>query len=72
MTDTSRSWVSGRENLMSASCMAMALASPGPIQIGSTRSPESSCRMTTGVLDILSSPRLWTLTSTSTLRGPPR
>jgi hypothetical protein len=63
--------VSGRENSMSASCMAIALASPGPIQMGSTRSPPISSRMTTGVFVERSSPRLWTLTSTSTRRGPP-
>src|SRR5690606_27765235 len=53
---------------MSASCMAIALASPGPIQMGRTRSPPTSSRMTTGVLLERSRPRLWTLTSTSTRR----
>jgi hypothetical protein len=43
--------------------MAIALASPGPIQIGRSRSPPLSLSMTTGVFDDLSSPRLATVTS---------
>ena len=42
------------QNFMPASSMAMALASPGPIQIGRTRVPSFSCRMTTGVLEVRS------------------
>src|SRR6266540_1409331 len=57
-----RSWVSGRANFTPASSMAMALASAGPIQIGSTRSPSCSCSMTTGVLVVRSSPRWATRT----------
>ena len=40
--------------------MAMALASAGPIQMGSTRSPSVSCSRTTGVRVFWSSPRLCT------------
>src|SRR2546430_500551 len=47
MTCFKRSWVSGRANLTPASSCAMALASAGPIQIGSTRSPSCSWRITT-------------------------
>src|SRR3990170_9000837 len=50
---------------MPASSMAIALASPGPIQMGSTRLPSSSWRMTTGVLVFRSRPRCATRTSTS-------
>src|SRR5262249_9724688 len=41
----------------------MALASAGPIQIGSTLLPSFSRRMTTGVLEVRSSPRWATVTS---------
>src|SRR5579862_3676657 len=58
-----RSCVSGRANLTPASSIAIALASAGPIQIGSTRSPSRSCRITTGVLVVRSSPRWATRTS---------
>src|SRR3990172_2637952 len=58
-----RSWVSGRANFTPASSMAMALASAGPIQMGSTRSPSFSWRITTGVLVVRSSPRCATRTS---------
>src|SRR5687768_12850904 len=47
----------------------MALASLGPIQIGNTRVPSFSCRMTTGVFEVRSRPRLWTFTSI--MRPPP-
>src|SRR5207253_6311978 len=70
---TNKSCVSGRENFMPANSMAIALASPGPIQIGNTRVPSISCRMTTGVFDVRSSPRLCTFTSIkSDLRGSPQ
>ena len=42
---------------------AIALASAGPIQMGSTRSPSFSWRITTGVFVVRSSPRWATLTS---------
>src|SRR3989454_793004 len=53
MTCFRRSWVSGRANLTPASSIAIALASAGPIQMGSTRSPSCSCRITTGVLVVI-------------------
>src|SRR6267378_3664787 len=49
ITCLSRSCVRGRENLTPASSIAIALASAGPIQIGSTRCPSFSWRITTGV-----------------------
>src|SRR5207302_779083 len=63
MTCFRRSCVRGRANFTPASSIAMALASAGPIQIGSTRSPSRSCRITTGVLVVRSSPRWATRTS---------
>src|SRR5690242_3715673 len=69
ITCLSRSWVRGRENLTWASSIAMALASPGPIQIGSTRSPSRSWRMTTGVLVVRSRPRFATRTSSTRALG---
>src|SRR5713226_4259110 len=69
ITCLSRSWVRGRENFTPASSMAMALASAGPIQIGSTRSPSRSCRITTGVLVVRSSPRWATRTSITSSRA---
>src|SRR6476661_2788968 len=69
ITCLSRSWVSGRENFTCASSIAMALASPGPIQIGSTRSPSRSWRMTTGVLVVRSRPRFATRTSSTRALG---
>src|SRR5690606_42048101 len=44
--------------------MAIALASLGPIQIGNTLEPSFSWRITTGVFEDRSSPRLCTVTST--------
>src|ERR1051325_1748654 len=71
MTCFRRSWVSGRANFIPASSIAIALASAGPIQIGSTRSPFCSCRITTGVLVLLSRPRWATRTSiTRSASGP--
>src|SRR2546428_4159875 len=66
-----RSWVSGRANFTPASSIAIALASAGPIQIGRTRSPSRSCRMTTGVLVVRSSPRWATRTSITAARSGP-
>src|SRR4029077_4534929 len=71
MSCLSRSCVSGRANLTPASSMAIALASAGPIQIGRTRSPSRSCRMTTGVLVVRSSPRWATRTSITTAQSGP-
>src|SRR5687767_9715057 len=48
---------------MPCSSIAMALASAGPIQIGRTRAPSFSRRITTGVLVVRSSPRCATVTS---------
>jgi len=48
---------------MPCSSIAMALASAGPIQIGRTRLPSFSLRMTTGVFVVRSSPRWATVTS---------
>src|SRR5829696_7900665 len=50
--------------------MAIALASAGPIQMGSTREPSFSRRITTGVLVVRSRPRWATVTSIMR-RGPP-
>ena len=69
----SRSWVSGRWAFMPCSSIAIALASAGPIQIGSTRAPSFSRRITTGVLVVRSRPRWATVTSIivySSLRFP--
>src|SRR5690606_21080311 len=63
MTCFSRSCVSGRCALMPCSSMAMALASAGPIQIGSTRLPSFSRRITTGLMVVRSTPRCATVTS---------
>src|SRR5574342_142698 len=62
MTCFKRSCVRGREQITPASSIAIALASAGPIQIGSTRSPSCSCRITTGVLVVRSRPRWATRT----------
>src|SRR5215510_13461404 len=71
ITCFSRSCVSGRANFIPASSIAIALASAGPIQIGNTRSPFCSCKITTGVLVVLSRPRWATRTSiTSGPSGP--
>src|SRR5205807_521111 len=71
ITCFSRSWVSGRANFTPASSIAMALASAGPIQMGRTRSPSCSWRMTTGVLVVRSRPRWATRTwMTFALRSP--
>src|SRR5256885_6610125 len=59
----SRSWASGRCAFMPWSSIAMALASAGPIQMGSTRVPSFSLRITTGVLVVRSRPRCATVTS---------
>src|SRR6185312_13023012 len=48
---------------MPCSSMAMALASAGPIQMGKTRDPSFSLRMTTGVFVVRSRPRWATVTS---------
>src|SRR5262245_31355754 len=50
----------------------MALASAGPIQIGNTRSPSFSLRMTTGVLVVRSRPRCATVTSIIVLAYCPK
>src|SRR5207247_3347572 len=71
MTCFRRSWVSGRANFIPASSIAIALASAGPIQIGNTRSPFCSCRITTGVLVVLSRPRWATRTSITTAASGP-
>src|SRR5579872_4845084 len=63
MTCFRRSCVRGRDDFTPASSIAIALASAGPIQIGSTRSPSDSRRITTGVLLVRSRPRLATRTS---------
>src|SRR3989442_1006586 len=62
MTCFSKSCVSGRENFTPASSIAIALASAGPIQIGRTRWPSFSCRITTGVFVVRSNPRWATRT----------
>src|SRR5450759_3059858 len=59
----SKSCVRGRLYFTPASSIAMALASPGPIQIGRMRGPPSSRRMTTGAFVPRSSPRCATRTS---------
>src|SRR5690606_29380606 len=69
MTCLRRSWVSGRWNLTPCSSIAMALASAGPIQIGRTRVPWRSRRMTTGELVVRSTPS-WA-TATSIIGSPP-
>src|SRR5215467_12470534 len=71
MTCFSRSWVSGRANFIPASSIAIALASAGPIQMGSTRSPFCSCKITTGVLVVLSRPRWATRTSITCVASGP-
>src|SRR5262245_62805721 len=50
MTLRSRSWVIGRAVVTFSICSAMALASKMPTQIGSTRCPSLSRRITIGVL----------------------
>ena len=55
--------MSGRWKATPPSCMAIALASPGPIQMGRIRSVPTSLRITTGVFDVRSNARLLTLTS---------
>src|SRR5262245_40920560 len=72
ITCFSRSCVRGRANFIPASSIAIALASAGPIQIGNTRSPFCSCKITTGVLVVLSRPRWATRTSITSGRpsGP--
>src|SRR5688572_22178500 len=52
MTLRSRSWVMGRGVAMFSICSAMALASKIPTQMGSTRSPPLSFRITIGRLVI--------------------
>src|SRR5688500_16268121 len=63
MTCLSRSCVSGRCAFTPCNSMAIALASAGPIQMGSTRDPSVSRRMTTGLLVVRSRPRCATVTS---------
>src|SRR5579872_4654862 len=57
-----RSCVSGRGGLIFCISITIDSASGCPIQIGSSRSPSFSCRMTTYEFDTLSSPRRATLT----------
>ena len=51
ITFFSRSWVIGRGETTLSSCMAMALASKMPTQIGKTASPASFLRMMIGMLE---------------------
>src|SRR6185312_1840924 len=59
-----KSCVSGRGGRIFCISITIDSASGCPIQIGSSRSPSFSCRITTYELDTLSSPRRATLTST--------
>src|SRR5687767_9251961 len=63
MSDLQRSWVSGRGGLTAFISITMDWASGCPIQIGRSRSPCFSLRITTYELEELSSPNRSTRTS---------